>query len=137
MKKSYEKMEAIITISLLVLIFELFLFIVVSQYKLLQYKKLTGVVEKNDMALFVLDEKDRRLLYKNSSLILLDKKKKYSIEKDEGVLFQKNQKKYYGIILKFDFPKSYTANETIEIVLKKEKCSIYKVLKNIWEGDNY
>ena len=121
-------METIITISLLVLIFELFLFIVISQYKLLQYKKLTGVV---------LEEKDRELLYKNSSLILLDKKRKYYIEKDEGVLFHKNQKKYYGIILKFDFPKSYTANETIEIVLKNEKCSIYKMLKNIWEGDNY
>ena len=105
--------------------------------KIFQYKKIAGVVEKENIVLFVISKKDRDLIYKNSNLYFLDKKKKYIIQKDEGILFKKNKQEYYGIVLKFDFPKRYTTNDSVEIVLKKNKCSVFRLLKNIWEGDNY
>ena len=137
MQKSYEKVQLVKTSSIFLLICELLIIVIFCQMKIFQYKKIAGVVEKENIVLFVISKKDRDLIYKNSNLYFLDKKKKYKIQKDEGVLFKKNKEDYYGIVLKFDFPNKYTANDSIEIVLKKNKCSVFRLLKNIWEGDNY
>ena len=78
----------------MLLLLEISFFIYLSLTKIYQYKKISGIVLKDDHLILILDAKERKILYKNTFCYLNSKKKKYLIKEDKGVIITKDNKKY-------------------------------------------
>ena len=129
--KNYEKNIGIKTTIIFLIIIEIILFIFLISKKDYQYKIITGVVSKDDIAIVLVDKFERKILYKNKNAYIEDKLKKYEIEEDHGIVLKRNKKDYYEILLKIKFKKNYKKNDTLDIVLREQKYPIIKLMKMI------
>lgn len=131
---NFEKKKFIIFITLMLLLLEISFFIYLSLTKIYQYKKISGIVLKDDHLILILDAKERKILYKNTFCYLNSKKKKYLIKEDKGVIITKDNKKYYELLIKIDFDKKYNFNDSIDLSIKTKKVHLIKMFKIIWDG---
>ena len=131
MKKDYEKKELIIILSCIFIIFEIIIISISFIKKEYSYKLLNGIVLDKNIALFVIKEKN--YFYKNSTLYNKDKKIKYKILEDKEIVLN-DKEKYRQIKLKLKL-NNYRINDSITVSLKNKKIKIYKLIKNIWDGD--
>jgi len=132
--KSYEKIVMIKILIIGILVLELIFFCLLYLHKEFNYKKISGIVVKDNVMVLVLSNEERKLLYKNSNLIMNDKLKRFTILEDNGVFIKKGNKKYYEIIIKVKFDKKYKANDSIDINLKDSKYRTIEMFKLIWKG---
>lgn len=132
--KSYEKIMLIKLLIIGILLLELIFFYLLYTHKEFNYKKMNGVVVKDNVVVLVLSKEERKILYKNSYLVLNDKIRKYIILEDKGIFIKKGDKKYYEVIIKTKFDKKYKANDSIEVNLKNNRYRIIEMFKLIWEG---
>ncbi len=132
--KSYEKIILIKLLIIGILLLELIFFYLLYTHKEFNYKKMNGIVVKDNVMVLVLSKEERKILYKNSYLILNDKIRKYTILEDKGVFIKKDDKKFYEIIIKTKFDKKYKTNDSIEVNLKNNKYRIIEMFKLIWKG---
>ena len=91
---------------------------------------------KNNIGLFIINDKDMKILYKNKYLYFNGKRIKYSIEKITKDVIKKDNNKYNEVLLRFKFSKKkYKDNDVIDISIRRDKESIIKMFKIIWRGD--
>ena len=132
--KCYEKLILIKVLITAILILELLFFFLLYTHKEFKYRRIDGLVVKDNVLVLVLSKKEKELLYKNSNLLMDDKIKKYMIIEDNGVFIKKGNKKYYEVLIKVKFDKKYKTNDSIQINLKDNKYRVIEMFKIIWGG---
>ena len=133
--RNYEKKILISIFIILLIILEIVFLIFLYNTKIYNYELLNGVVIKDDLVLLIVSEKENNLLNKNSYLYLNSKKIKYKVFEDRGFVLKRDNEKYKEVIFEFKFNKKYKANDSMQIILKKDKKRIIEIFKIIWDGD--
>ena len=133
--RNYEKKILISIFIILLIILEIVFLIFLYNTKIYNYELLNGVVIKDDLVLLIVSEKENNLLNKNSYLYLNSKKIKYKVFEDRGFVLKRDYEKYKEVILEFKFNKKYKTNDSLQIILKKDKKRIIEIFKIIWDGD--
>ena len=130
--RNYEKKELVSFLIILLMIIELLSIIYLFNNKKSTYKKLTGIVVKDNIVSLIINKKERKILYSNQKIYLNDKLLKYTIKEDKGVILKKNKENYYEILINIKFSKNIKANEVLVFSIKNEKKELIKILKDIW-----
>ena len=132
--RNYEKQELTIFILIILIIIEILSFIVLYNYKVYKYKKLTGIISNNNIVTLVVNKKEKELLYKNKKVYLDNKLLEYKILEDKGYITKKDNTKYYEILIYVKTPRNKKSSDYVELSIKNKKINILKLLKNIGEG---
>ena len=109
-----------------------FLLITTKEYK---YKKINGVVVKDNLVDIVIPSKEKNIIYKNKYLYLNDKKIKFKIVEEKKNVYKHNKEKYHELLVSYKFDKKYKTSDILSISIKKEKYRLIEIFKLIWEGD--
>ena len=91
--RNYEKQGLIILILIILILIEILSFIVLYNYKIYKYKKLTGIISNNNIVTLIVDKEDKKLLYKNKTIYLNNKLLEYKILENKGYITKKNNTK--------------------------------------------
>ena len=134
--RNYEKQGLIILILIILILIEILSFIVLYNYKIYKYKKLTGIISNNNIVTLIVDKEDKKLLYKNKTIYLNNKLLEYKILENKGYITKKNNTKYYEILINIKTPKNKKSSDYVELSIKNKKINILELLKKIREGDN-
>lgn len=133
----FERFGLLIFFIFILILFEIIFVINIMREKNEIYISFSGVVMKNNIGLFIINDKDMKILYKNKYLYFNGKRNKYSIEKITKNVIKKNNNKYNEVLLKFKFSKKkYKDNDVIDISIRRDKEPIIKMFKIIWRGEN-
>ena len=133
--KKYEKFSLVISMCIIIFIIEViftFLLITTKEYK---YKKINGVVVKDNLVDIVIPSKEKNIIYKNKYLYLNDKKIKFKIVEEKKNVYKHNKEKYHELLVSYKFDKKYKTSDILSISIKKEKYRLIEIFKLIWEGD--
>ena len=131
--KNYKKQNIIILITLIVITVEIVLLIKTITFKMPTYKKISGIVIKQDLLSVIVSKEDKKLIYQNQKVYLNNKTMIYEIYKDNGLII-KSSKKYYQLFLKIKLRKKYKTGDIIDLTIADRKKTIFKIFKNCWEG---
>ena len=134
--RNYEKSKLLTVIITVFMIIEISASIILFNTKRFSYQKISGIVIKNDLITIIASYNERKNLYKNKRIYLNNKVFSYTIEEDRGFILKKNNIKYYEIIIKTNKRIKDKLNDNISISIKKEKKQVFKMIKDIWVGDN-
>ena len=133
--RNYEKTSIIYLIVIVLFILEFSGTILLCTIKKYSYTKISGIVSNKNTIVLIIDEKERKILYKNQTAYIENKLKKYKIIENKGKLFYKNKTNYYEIILNIDFSNKYKPKDVIELSIKNNKYHLIKIFNVIWGGD--
>ena len=132
----YERFGLLIFFIIILILFEIIFIINIMREKNELYISFSGVVMKNNIGLFIVNDKDMKILYKNKYLYFNGKRIKYSIEKITKDVIKKDNNKYNEILINFKFSKKkYKDNDVINISIRNEKEPIINMFKIIWKGE--
>ena len=132
--RNYEKKSMVITICLILLLFETIFLYTLYKEKDYKYENLNGIVMKDNIVVLILSKEQKKLIYKNSFFYVDDKKTDFKIVEDKNVIIRRN-KNYYEVLISFKFDKKYKVNDSILISIKKEKYRLIEIFRIIWDGD--
>ena len=133
--RNYEKENIIyILIVLLFIIESIFIFNLFHKKEFI-YKKMTGIVMKDNIMLLVSSKEQNKLLNKNKYLYINNKKKKYKIIEVKRNIITKGKTKYNETLIEIKFDKKYKPNDMIDVVLKDKKIYIFELFRNVIRGD--
>ena len=132
----YERFGLLIFLIIILILFEIIFIVNIMREENEIYISFSGVFMKNNIGLFIINDKDMKILYKNKYLYFNGKRIKYSIEKITKDVIKKDNNKYNEVLLRFKFSKKkYKDNDVIDISIRRDKESIIKMFKIIWRGD--
>ena len=133
----YERFGLIIFLVIIIIIFEIIFIISIVSCKNELYISYSGFVMKSNLGLFIINNEDMNVLYKNKFLYFNGKKISYSIEKITKDVIKKDNNKYNEVLINFKFSKKkYKDNDVINISVRNEKEPIINMFKIIWKGEN-
>ena len=132
---NYEKYTLVFILSVFLIVVEIMSFICIFSMRVFCYRRISGIVLRKNVILVVVTEEERKILYKNHTVIFNDKKVSYKIEEDRGVLLKKNSKMYYEILIDINTPKDKKYNDVFEFTIQDRKKKILNIIKTMWEGD--
>lgn len=133
----YERFGLIIFLVIILIIFEIIFIISIVRCKNELYISYSGFVMKSNLGLFIINNEDMNVLYKNKFLYFNGKKISYSIEKITKDVIKKDNNKYNEVLINFKFSKKkYKDNDVINISVRNEKEPIINMFKIIWKGEN-
>ena len=133
--RNYEKKILINFLLIFLVLLEIIVFILCFIYKMNVYENISGIVLKDDLVVLIVNNETKKNIYKNILLYLNNKKIKYEIVEDRGYILKRNKEEYSEILISFKFDKNYKVNDSLQLMLKKEKIRIIEIFKIIWEGD--
>ena len=133
----YERFSIIIFLIIILLIFEIIFIISIFNKKNELYISYSGVVMKSNLGVFIINNNEMNILYKNRYLYFNGKRIKYSIEKITKDVIKKDNSKYNEVVINFKFSKKkYKDNDVINISIRNEKEPIINMFKIIWKGES-
>ena len=133
--KNYEKTTFVLFIFYILLVLIIVYFISLFYFKIDRYSIINGIVYTDELVLIVVDEKERNIIYNNSTVYIDNKKYKYSINEDRGITIINNGICYYEILIKIDINNKYKINDTLDISIKNKREKVINIFKIIWEDD--
>ena len=133
--RNYEKKILINFLLIFLVLLEIIVFILCFIYKMNVYENISGIVLKDDLVVLIVNNGTKKNIYKTTLLYLNNKKIKYEIVEDRGYILKRNKEEYSEILISFKFDKNYKVNDSLQLMLKKEKIRIIEIFKIIWEGD--
>ena len=133
--RNYEKKILINFLLIFLVLLEIIVFILCFIYKMNVYENISGIVLKDDLVVLIVNNETKKNIYKNTLLYLNNKKIKYEIVEDRGYILKRKKEEYSEILISFKFYKNYKVNDSLQLMLKKEKIRIIEIFKIIWEGD--
>ena len=133
--KDYENKNKLYIFIVILFIIEFCGTILLCSKKTYSYEKISGIVSNKNTLVLMLNEQERKLLYKNQTAYIDNKLKEYKIIEDKGKLFKKNKINYYEILIKVKFSNKYKPNDLIELSIRNKKYHLIKIFKVIWDGD--
>ena len=122
-------------ILIFLILLEIIIVILFYKNKINIYENIQGVVVKDNLVVLIVNDKTKKIIYKNTLLYLNNKKIKYEIIEDRGYVLKRNKEKYSEILISFKFDKNYKVNDSLQLMFKKKKIRIIEIFKIIWEGD--
>ena len=132
----YERFSIIIFLIIVLVIFEIVFIISIINNKNELYVSYSGVVMKSNLGLFIINNNEMNILYKNRYLYFNGKRIKFSIEKITKDVIKKDNNKYNEVLINFKFfKKKYKDNDAINISIRNEKEPIINMFKIIWKGE--
>ena len=135
--KRYEKFSYTIVLVIVLIIAEIVFLINIIKNKNELYVSYSGVVAKSNIGLFIVNDDEMSILYKNKYLYFNGRRVKYSIEKITRNVIKKDNKKYNEVLINFQFSKKkYKDSDVISISIRNDKEPIINMFKIIWKGDN-
>ena len=135
--KKYEKFNLCIFLVIFLIIFKIIFIINIIKNKNELYVSYSGVVMKSNIGLFIVNDDEMNIIYKNRYLYFNGRRVKYSIEKITKSVIKKDNKKYNEVLIKFQFSKKkYKDSDVISISIRNDKEPIINMFKIIWKGDN-
>ena len=133
--RNYEKKTLIYILLIFLILLEIIIVILLYKNKINIYENIPGVVVKDNLVVLIVNDKTKKIIYKNTLLYLNNKKIKYEIIEDRGYVLKRNKEKYSEILISFKFDKNYKVNDSLQLMFKKKKIRIIEIFKIIWEGD--
>lgn len=133
--RNYEKKTLIYILLIFLILLEIIIVILCYKNKINIYENIQGVVVKDNLVVLIVNDKTKKIIYKNTLLYLNNKKIKYEIIEDRGYVLKRNKEKYSEILISFKFDKNYKVNDSLQLMFKKKKIRIIEIFKIIWEGD--
>ena len=133
--RNYEKKTLIYILLIFLILLEIIIVILFYKNKINIYENIPGVVVKDNLVVLIVNDKTKKIIYKNTLLYLNNKKIKYEIIEDRGYVLKRNKEKYSEILISFKFDKNYKVNDSLQLMFKKKKIRIIEIFKIIWEGD--
>lgn len=133
--RNYEKKTLIYILLIFLILLEIIIVILFYKNKINIYENIQGVVVKDNLVVLIVNNKTKKIIYKNTLLYLNNKKIKYEIIEDRGYVLKRNKEKYSEILISFKFDKNYKVNDSLQLMFKKKKIRIIEIFKIIWEGD--
>lgn len=133
--RNYEKKTLIYILLIFLILLEIIIVILFYKNKINIYENIQGVVVKDNLVVLIVNDKTKKIIYKNTLLYLNNKKIKYEIIEDRGYVLKRNKEKYSEILISFKFDKNYKVNDSLQLMFKKKKIRIIEIFKIIWEGD--
>lgn len=135
--KRYEKFSYTIFLVIVLIIAEIVFLINIIKNKNELYISYSGVVMKSNIGLFIVNNDEMSILYKNKYLYFNGRRVKYSIEKITRNVIKKDNNKYNEVLINFKFSKNkYKDNDVINISIRNDKEPIINMFKMIWKGEN-
>lgn len=131
-KKHYEETSIIYFSIFILLIVEIIFILEFPKIKVDTYENYTTILLENNELYFLVNKKERKILYENSQVYLNNKKIKYEIIKDTLL----EDKKHYEVIVKISKKLALDKNETITVAIRKNKINMIDMIKQAWGGDN-
>ena len=132
----YERFGFVIFLIVILIFFEIIFIINIIRLKNELYVNYSGVVMKNNIGLFIIDNDEMKIIYKNKYLYFNGNKIKYSIERITKDVIKKDNKKYNEVLLNFKFSnKKYKDNDVIDISIRSDREPIIEMFKIIWKGE--
>ena len=132
--KKYERNSLILFLLVIFFFLEIGFIIFLFLHKEYTYKKISSIVEKDNVLTLIVDKKERELFYKNKIIFIENKKRIFEITEDQGFLLKRNHKKYYEMKIKTKFSKK-RVNDVLELSIKEKKKRLIEIIMMIWEGD--
>ena len=133
--RNYEKISTLYLIIIIIIFAELIGISILSTFKTYSYRKISGIVTNKNILVLMLNENDKKLIYKNQNAYIDNYCKKYKIIENKGKLFSREKDDYYEIIIDINFSNRYKPNDVIELSIKDKKYHLIEMFKIIWEGD--
>lgn len=133
--RNYEKTSILYLFIIILFILEISGTIILCTMKQYSYNKISGIVANKNTLILMINDKEKKILYKNQTAYIDNKLKKYKIVENKGKLFSKNKTNYYEIIFNIDFSNKYKPNDVIELSIKNNKYHLIKIFNVIWGGD--
>lgn len=130
--RNYEKKLVIYLLLVVITLVEIIFMINIYNKKIYTYEILNAVVVKDNLVLLIISDKQNKILNKNRYLYLNGEKIKFKITEDRGYVIKN---KYKELLIELKFNKKYKANDSLQLILKKEKIRLIEIFKIIWEGD--
>lgn len=94
-----------------------------------------GVVQKQDLILFLVNDEQLKLFYQNQYIYVSDKYVPFVLEQVNRNVLQRDQKFYHEILLRFSFPKKKKENDVVEFSIVVGHMKFFEIFKIIWKGD--
>lgn len=135
MKKNYEKRDGFIIAFSIFLIVQSLVMIYLLNRRVVIYEKFSGIVSKKDLVLFILNDEELELFFKNKVFYVCNKKMKFNIKKVESDILKKEGVVYNQVFIETDIPNMYGVNDAVEFSIAKESVKSIEIFKIIWEGD--
>ena len=133
----YERFSIIIFFIIVLIVFEIIFIVSILKNKNEIYVNYSGVVMKNNLGVFIINNDQMNIIYKNRYLYFNGKRIKYSIEKITKNVIKKDNNKYNEVVLNFKFSKKkYKDSDVIDISIRNNKEPIINMFKIIWKGEN-
>lgn len=135
MKKNYEKKDGFIIICIVFLIVQSLIMIFLFNRRVVIYEKFSGIVSKRNLVLFLLNDDELDLFFKNKVFYVDNRKKKFNIKKVENDVLKKDGVFYNQVFVEVNIPNMYGVNDAIDFSIAEKSVKSIEIFKIIWEGD--
>lgn len=135
MKKNYEKKDGFIIICIVFLIVQSLIMMFLFNRRVVIYEKFSGIVSKRNLVLFLLNDDELDLFFKNKVFYVDNRKKKFNIKKVENDVLKKDGVFYNQVFVEVNIPNMYGVNDAIDFSIAEKSVKSIEIFKIIWEGD--
>ena len=135
MKKNYEKKDGFIIICIVFLIVQSLIMMFLFNRRVVIYEKFAGIVSKRNLVLFLLNDDELDLFFKNKVFYVNNRKKKFNIKKVENDVLKKDGVFYNQVFVEVNIPNMYGVNDAIDFSIAEKSVKSIEIFKIIWEGD--
>lgn len=133
--KNYETTSIQSLCIIFLLILEIVGFCIIKDIKIKKYQIFQLMKIETQKYSIVINQEDRKTIYKNVYLYYQNKKYKYKVLKDEKVKI--NNKTYYQLEMKVPLKETTQEENIVEISVEKEQINCMDVIVDTWGGDKY
>ena len=133
--KNYETTSIQSLCIIFLLILEIVGFCIIKDIKIKKYQIFQLMKIENQKYSIVINQEDRKTIYKNVNLYYQNKKYKYKVLKDEKVKI--NNKTYYQLEMKVPLKETTQEENIVEISVEKEQINCMDIIVDTWGGDKY
>lgn len=135
MKKCYDRKNTVICGTFVFLFFIILFILLLLNKRMILYDKFSGVVEKDDLLVFLLSDEELELFYKNKELFLNNLKEEFNIRKVDKAVLEREGVFYNRVLIEIDIDNMYKVNESLDISIARRSVKCVKMFKVIWDGD--
>ncbi len=131
--KNFEKLKVVIFFSILLILFEIFLYCFFLSIKINTYHKYSGIIFSNKLVYLMVNDNELNDIYKNKAFIYDKNKYKLDIDHINRNVLKRDGKNINQVFIKY---KSVNRdNEVIDIILYNKKINVIEMFKIIWKED--
>ena len=134
MKKKYERFVGVYLGIFIIFVCETLFIVFLLKNKIILYEKFSGVVVKDDLVLFVLNDDELKFFHKNKNVYIDGVAENFRFNRVLKNVLKRDGISYHQVFIQFDLNSKVKENDVIYVTVAKENTSIFnifRILKNI------